>query len=357
MDIKTFNFERFFLLSDIHMGVRANSLEWLENQKLYFYEFFIPLLKSNMKDGDVLFILGDVFDNRQSIDTLVSDTIQDIIHDISKLLPVHILCGNHDMYKRVDNDVNSLRVLSYFENVHVYTKPTILSNNEVKILLLPYSEDYDVELETINKSKCDYLFAHADIMGMKLDNGMDVKKGLNLSKSNLKMVLSGHIHKRQLKNKVVYIGSPYQTKRSDMGDEKGVYLFNANANSLEFFPNTVSPIFIDVRLESIMNLTVEETKDIMRNNYVNIVIPKVYVNSFNISTFISAIDGCAYKRVESEVEKVISENNTISFDDVANLSVFDIIVKRIIENTECEEDREKLLELNEKYYKLANSVE
>lgn len=61
-DLKSFkvetqqiNYNRIFLLSDTHFGVRANSLEWLDNHKNFFRNFYIPYLKKNVQTGDCLF--------------------------------------------------------------------------------------------------------------------------------------------------------------------------------------------------------------------------------------------------------------------------------------------------------------
>ena len=48
-------FNRIFLLSDTHFGVRNNSIEWLENQLDFFYNFYIPFLKNNVQKNDVFF--------------------------------------------------------------------------------------------------------------------------------------------------------------------------------------------------------------------------------------------------------------------------------------------------------------
>ncbi|MCK9446225.1 hypothetical protein M0Q50_04970 [bacterium] len=50
-----FNFNKIFLLSDTHLGVRTNSLEWIDNINQFFKNFYIPYLKENKKDGDILF--------------------------------------------------------------------------------------------------------------------------------------------------------------------------------------------------------------------------------------------------------------------------------------------------------------
>ncbi len=55
LPIKNIEFNRIFLLSDLHFGVRANSLEWLQNQLYFFKKFYIPFLKENVSKGDILF--------------------------------------------------------------------------------------------------------------------------------------------------------------------------------------------------------------------------------------------------------------------------------------------------------------
>ena len=52
-------------LSDIHFGIRSSLEEWQDNIKDYFDNWFIPYIKSLVKDNEdyCLFILGDVFDD------------------------------------------------------------------------------------------------------------------------------------------------------------------------------------------------------------------------------------------------------------------------------------------------------
>ena len=61
--VETINikYNNIFLLSDLHFGVRANSVEWLENHIKYFKEFYIPYLKQNIQNGDVLFFFRGLF--------------------------------------------------------------------------------------------------------------------------------------------------------------------------------------------------------------------------------------------------------------------------------------------------------
>ena len=38
-------FEDFFIISDLHIGLKLGSEEWIENMRNYFENFFIPLVK------------------------------------------------------------------------------------------------------------------------------------------------------------------------------------------------------------------------------------------------------------------------------------------------------------------------
>jgi len=85
--------ERAWIISDIHFGVRSSSLEWLGIHEDYFYNFFIPLIKKEKKENDCLFILGDVFESRQSVNILVLNKALEIFKEISNILPDVILVG------------------------------------------------------------------------------------------------------------------------------------------------------------------------------------------------------------------------------------------------------------------------
>ena len=222
------NYKRIFLLSDVHFGVRSNSLEWIQNQVQFFRKFYIPYLRKNVQKGDILFFLGDWFDNRQLLDIYVMNISIDLMMEMSEILPVHIITGNHDIYKKHDTDVNSLRSFRYINNVQIYENPFIATNGKSKILVMPWVGDKEKEEKYSKANNADYIFAHTDISGFRYDNGRKIVRGANIIDTDrFKRVISGHVHKRQeiYGGKGIYIGSPYHTKRSDIGNQKGVYVF------------------------------------------------------------------------------------------------------------------------------------
>ena len=363
-DLKQFNvdtqeiqYENIFLLSDLHFGVRANSLEWLQNQKSFFINFYIPFLKANVKNGDVLFILGDFFDNRQLLDINVLNTGIDIVIELSDILPVYFITGNHDIYKKYDTDVNSIVAFKYIHNVTVYEKPTVITNGDSRILILPWIGNGEAEENYVRANKFDYIFAHADINGFKYDNGRDIKNSsANFFKfRNIKKLFSGHIHKRQELKNMIYIGSPYHTKRSDIGNVKGIYTFSPSTDSFTFTPNTFSPIFQRVTLESILEYTLTDAVSLLTNNYTDIVVPDKYIHLFNLTKFIDILKDCKYKKIETIGEKKKFEDEL--FDTMQGVDIKDILTLLEISLQDLGHQIEVLVKLklmNRTYYEKAS---
>jgi DNA repair exonuclease SbcCD nuclease subunit len=351
------NYNRIHLLADLHFGIRANSSEWLNNQIEYFNNFYIPYLKKNIKTNDILFICGDCFDSRQSIDITVLNSAILIIEKLSKILPVYILIGNHDCAKKYDTDINSIVAFKYIANVYIYEKPITITNGNSKILILPWIVNKDNEENYLLANNYDYVFAHTNIAGFKYDTGKDITSAFAtdfLKFKQIKRLFSGHIHKRQEIKNLIYIGSPYHTKRSDIGNSKGVYIFDPDNNTYSFTPNNFSPIFQRVLLENILELSLNDTIKLLDNNYTDIIVPDKYIHLFNLTKFIDLLKDCNYKKIETSGEiKII--NNELS--DVLNqIETKDILTLLEMNISDLGHQMEILVHLkllNHKYYEKA----
>ena len=111
--------KRVWVLGDLHFGVRSNSMEWLQIQKDFFENEFLPTLKKHYKPGDVLVQVGDTFDNRQSINIKVLNYAINIFERLGEILPVHIIVGNHDIWAKKTNEITSIDSLKWIPNVQV----------------------------------------------------------------------------------------------------------------------------------------------------------------------------------------------------------------------------------------------
>jgi UDP-2,3-diacylglucosamine pyrophosphatase LpxH len=350
------SYNKIFLISDLHFGVRANSLEWLNNQMQFFNNFYLPYLRDNVEEGDVLFILGDWFDSRQLLDINVMVNSINVVFDLAKILPVHFITGNHDIYKKHDTDVNSLAAFKFIPNVFIYEKPVIATNGRTKILIMPWIGDKDKEESCIKNNPCDYIFAHTDIAGFQYDNNRTIIKGLNVTKvKGLKRLFSGHIHKRQERQHFIYLGSPYHTKRSDIGNDKGVYSFNPDTNRVKFTPNYLSSVFQRILLEDILEFTLEKTKKMFENNYSDIIVPDKYVHLFNLTKFIDILSGCSYKKIETVGERKHLDSNIVELGEGVDIrDILTLLEMGISDMGHQMETLVKLKLLNKRYYELAS---
>jgi DNA repair exonuclease SbcCD nuclease subunit len=358
LELEKVPYKRIFLLSDLHFGVRANSIEWLENQESFFRKFYIPYLKANVQKGDILFILGDWFDNRQLLDIYVMNISIDIIIDLADILPVYFLTGNHDVYKKYDTDVNSIVAFRYIPNVFIYEKPAIITNGTSKILILPWIDDKNIEENYVRANKCDYVFTHVNLAGFKFDNGKDIRAAFAADFTqfnNIKRLFSGHIHKRQEMGNFIYLGSPYHTKRSDIGNIKGLYLFDPDKNEFSFTINDFSPIFQRIMLEGILELSLNDTLKLLSNNYTDIIVPDKYIHLFNLTKFIDILKDCNYKKIETIGERKKIEDELLdALNGVETKDILTLLEMSIQDLGHHIEVLIKLKLMNKKYFEKAS---
>ena len=105
MDIKV-------LFTDTHFGVKNNSMTWLKSQLNFIYKQFIPelreLKKTHPDDQIVLIHLGDVFDSRSTISTMVATEVRKAFGALREVVDeFNIIAGNHDYYSPTSDEVNS----------------------------------------------------------------------------------------------------------------------------------------------------------------------------------------------------------------------------------------------------------
>ena len=239
---------RVFITTDWHFGVYLNNLDkWLNMMEDYFQNFFIPYLKENVKPGDIMVHCGDLYDNRTSIPIIASYKAEKILTEISKILPVHLIVGNHDLWNKGSNDVNSVRLFNFVDNIHVYTETSAIQVLDKKLVLMPWVEKRLDMIKEIKNNPGDYLFCHSDLNGCRMHLNSVAHRNPDkidvLEFKGYKHVFSGHIHIRQSNENFTFIGSPYQMDRNDMGDQKGITILDLVSGKIDFVPNTYSPVF------------------------------------------------------------------------------------------------------------------
>jgi len=239
------------LLSDIHFGVNKNSELFLKSCMSFINEQFIPHLKKE-KIKDIL-ILGDVFDNRNSINVKISDGVYDLFSNTLKDFNIIILVGNHDIYYKTTIDVHSLKYLKHLPNIRVVDKIEHIDMFGVNTLFCPWIVDYNDESvkDDLLSSTSKILFGHFDIVGFSLNKTRISSEGLTTEVfKNFDYVFSGHYHTPSSKKigttEIIYIGNPYHTTRNDIGEHKGFIVFDFETMKYQRIVNKVSLKFVEV---------------------------------------------------------------------------------------------------------------
>ncbi len=242
---------RIFTIGDTHIGLGYPNKtdKWFKVHKEYFTDFLIPLLKSEVKEGDIIIHMGDLFDNRNVIPINLMNYAMDIVEEIAKIAPFHIIIGNHDLWSKSASEVNSIRPFRYIPNVHIYDSVTKIEFNGCNLLMMPYFDSKHDQIDAISNNRdCEYLFCHSDLNGAKMhltsvahrnNDKIDVE-----SFSSFKKVYSGHIHLVQRSKNFTFVGSIFQMDRNDYSDQKGIFIIDTNDGSEEFIKNNISPVFV-----------------------------------------------------------------------------------------------------------------
>lgn len=318
------------LIADCHFGIKKSDIPFMESQLRFYKEQFVPELKhANIKD---IFILGDVFDTRQTINVQTINVVIDLFKNILKDFNISIIVGNHDMYMTTTTDINSLKILDILPNVTVYEKQTVLTIDGKTILLQPWITDYSTYILT---EHYDYAFMHADIIGFDQGGGRLSESGL-MAKELLKKVdavYTGHyhngIHRQFEKGKsVTYLGAPYQLTRIDRGGTRGYHILDIATGERTMVENKVSMkftrhVYPDVNLE------------VIPGNVVDLDIPAEYNDQTKkISVLVTKLERLkpAYP---VNINYLPSEDDTEEIIDTENLNIITLF-KNYISQVELE---------------------
>ncbi|RLF66584.1 MAG: hypothetical protein DRN30_01875, partial [Thermoplasmata archaeon] len=165
--------------------------------------------------------------------------------------PIIALVGNHD----ANSDMSENFMDIHAKQVLVINKPTSIELSGRTIGLLPFyrkNEEFLSQLNAFPISKGTVVMCHQEFNGCQYENGFYAPGGFDPDDipDHITKVISGHIHKEQQFSKVWYPGTARHLTRSDIGEEKGIFLVDLENNSHEklLTPPEVSEPFIEVNV-------------------------------------------------------------------------------------------------------------
>ena len=224
------------LITDTHWSARKSSRLFQDYFEQFYNNVFFPTLEQH--GIDTIIHMGDAFDSRKSIDFVGLDWTRKVVLEPLSKYKVHLITGNHDVYFKNSNKVNSPELLlKDYGNITTYSEPTEVNIGGLNILLLPWinSENQDKSFKLIKNTRAKVAMGHLELQGFRVNKNLVMDEhGLeaNIFK-NFKKVFSGHYHTRSDNGTVFYLGNPYEIYWNDVNDPRGFTIFDTE--TLEHF--------------------------------------------------------------------------------------------------------------------------
>lgn len=207
-------FQKAAVFGDIHLGLKQNSRQHLEDCDRYI-DWFIA--EARARDCETCIFLGDWNHHRASISVT---TMNSSIRNLKKLNAafdiVYFMVGNHDLYYKDRRDLNSIEYARDLENFVFVDE--VLEQDGVALVPWLVADEW----KQIRKIKCRYMFGHFELPNFMMNAlvAMPDHGGLNTNHlGGPEYVFSGHFHKRQFKNNIHYIGNAFPHNYADVGDD------------------------------------------------------------------------------------------------------------------------------------------
>ena len=224
------------ILNDTHAGVKNGSDIFLDYSERFYNNIFFPYLREN--NITKILHLGDYFEHRKYVNFKVLK--RNYEHFISKLeeynITMDIIPGNHDVYYKNTNDINSLdEILSQYDCITIYSKPTDINYDGCNIMALPWlcSENSEEFMEMVSKSTSTILAGHLELDGFEMMQGVRATHGMDKKVfDKFDLVLSGHYHTKSTQGNIHYLGTQYQLTWADASDEKYFHVLDTDTREL-----------------------------------------------------------------------------------------------------------------------------
>ena len=251
---------RTLVVGDLHIGIKNNSLTWLESQLEFFDKQIFETIQS--KEIKRVIFLGDIYDIRYSINQQVGLELQKKVRQMLQTFPdVHffMIAGNHDYYSPLEEfaEYNLYNILFTDEFLQIHKNLTIVNSDPIMTddgcLMLPWywTENTDHIDELLYnydfENEVNAIFCHTDLTSWP---------GARIASFKGTPIYSGHIHfivEDQLCN-LHNIGAAISLTFNDVNQDRYLYILE-NYEIVDKIKNVITPQFKRAYNEQIFELT------------------------------------------------------------------------------------------------------
>lgn len=216
-------FERAAVFGDIHFGKKNNDRQFntdCEN----FIKWFIE--EAQAFGADTCIFVGDWHDNRHSIHLSTLNYSMSNLERLSKAFKhVYFITGNHDLFYKDKREISSVSIGRNLTNVTIVND--FLHKDGVTFCPWLVGDDWKQIPKYAKKSA--YMFGHYELPNFMMNAMVEMPDHGGLNRDHFQplqyMAFTGHFHKRQVKDKVCYVGSPFPHNFADVwDDDRGMML-------------------------------------------------------------------------------------------------------------------------------------
>lgn len=316
-------------ISDIHIRFGSRHDEY----KIVFKRVIEDLKKVKPRR---IILSGDLFHQKINLSPGAIELATDFFRELSKIAPVDVILGNHDMNEQDLNQGNTIKpIIDLIDNGIIVTNETNkipIENNTSRNLIYFYHDTgfyeiddelvygvyslWDHEILTLDDKKPNKKYIgiyHGPVYGCISDNGF-VMKGDELVRistfNNFDIVMLGDIHEHQTfrvdnKDSIAYAGSLIQQDISE-SIEKGYLVWDIDNCEFDFhnIPNDYGFSKLTIDKGEIWQERLEDLK--------------LSLNPKKTKVFIEIVDDAENENVEkkSQIKKYIKQKWGCEFIDV-----------------------------------------
>jgi DNA repair exonuclease SbcCD nuclease subunit len=341
------------LITDIHFGARGSSQLFHDNLFRFLEEVFFPhLIEHSIKN---VFILGDTWENRKIINFHTLHEAKTRFFDKLEELGIQVkmIYGNHDVYFKNTNEVNSVDLLlAEYDNIEVIEtwKSFDFYGRRMGMISWLNSSNMQEGIEWIKRLDVDILFGHFETEIVSDENDAPHKLNAEMF-SHIDLVVSGHYHIPSYDGRVVFIGNPSQTNWREYGQNRGFTILDTNRMSLELVKNP-----FDIFVKYYYNAK----EDLLSFDFsiFNKKIVKLYADFLNLKErkkFDLFMDGVSKEAFSLEVIDIDPNlyQDEKELENIENIDTFDTIQQYVNSITADGVSKTKILSLFTEIYKQA----
>ena len=341
-------------LTDTHFGAKKTSQHLHDYFELFYKNVFFPTLKE--KNIKTIIHMGDCFDNRKSIDFKALEWSKRVVFDPAAEMGIniHLVTGNHDVYFKNTNSVNSPELLlQTYPNIRTYSDAAEVNIGGLKILFLPWinQENEAKTLKLIEKTTSKCAMGHLELQGFRVNRQLIMEHGLESKLfEKFERVYSGHYHTRSNNGKVFYLGNPYEMYWTDVNDTRGFHIFDTE--TLEHTPiNNPYKLFYNIYYEDTPYQLFDTTE--YENKIVKVIVRKKSKPK-DFEKFIDKLYTAGIQDLKIVENFEIQENEDFEIDEEENTMS---ILNRYIDEAEFEFDKNIIKGIFQDLYRQACEVE